>query len=293
MNKKLGMTAEELRAIPLLRSMSNDQLAQVASLFEPAKAAKGTTLFEIGDPAQALYLLVEGEVTLHRTDEETHRLTGPAIIGELGALTGLCRNSRAVIGQEAKIWEIKGELLLELFVDQPELALRFEQSLLEMAGDKIQRDQLRLIDMRTNLIRTQKAMKQMRDFLLESEDTIVSEKLHGVLDTLIRQNRRVNYRVEPPPALTATARVAKGKNNPVMEISRSHVSYKCDGTLPPKQGDRVTGVLNLSGPEVPFSGKVLRTVKSRVDVELDLLMDEYVVLLEGYLTRIQMLDFLV
>ena len=93
MTEKLGMNAEELRAIPLLRSMSDDQLVQVAELFEPTPSEKGEMLFDVGDPAQALYLLIEGEVTLYQTDEETHRLTGPAIIGELGALTGLCRKA--------------------------------------------------------------------------------------------------------------------------------------------------------------------------------------------------------
>lgn len=293
MTEKLGITAEALRAIPLLRSMSDDQLALVAGLFEPVESSKGDMLFDVGDPARAIYLLVEGEITLYQTDEETHRLTGPAIIGELGALTGLCRNSRAVVGEGAKIWEVKGELLLELFVDHPDLALRFEQGLLEMVADKIQRDQIRLIDMRQNLIRTQKAMKQMRDFLLESEDTVVSEKLHEMLDGLIRRNRRVNYRVEPPPALAATVRVDEGEKSTVVEISRSHLSFRNDGKTTLAEGARISGVLNLSGPELPFSGKVLRTIKERVDVELDLLIDEYVVLLEGYLTRVQMLDFLV
>jgi len=42
-----------------------------------------------------------------------------------------------------------------------------------------------------------------------------------------------------------------------------------------------------------MTGVVLRVVEGRVDIELDLMVDEYVNILEGYLTRVQMLDFLV
>ena len=61
----------------------------------------------------------------------------------------------------------------------------------------------------------------------------------------------------------------------------------------PVAGQRFSGVLQLSGPEIPISGRVLRVLDGRVDLELDLLLDEYSAALESYLTRVQMLDYLV
>ena len=52
-------------------------------------------------------------------------------------------------------------------------------------------------------------------------------------------------------------------------------------------------MLWLSGPEIPVSGKVLRTIGPLIDVELDLLFEDYGAILDGYLTRVQMLDFMV
>ncbi len=287
----LGLTTEQLRSIPLFRATTDQELATIASLFSRVDAQKGDVLFRVGVKAQAFYLLVQGEIALHRADDDIHKLRGPALIGELGALTGLERNSRAVVGDHAELWQCEGATLREALEKNPSLGVGFEYALLETVADKMDRDQTRLIDMRRNLIRTQKMMKKMRDFLLESVDTEISEPLHEMLDGLIKQNRRVNYRVEPPLTLVATIRVNGGDEISVVEISRTHISFHL--ASPPDEGTPMTGVLNLSGPEIPISGRILRVVRDRVDVELDLLIDEYAELLEAYLTRVQMLDFLV
>jgi CRP/FNR family cyclic AMP-dependent transcriptional regulator len=293
MTRKPGLTTDLLRSIPLFRGISDEQLTELVGLFEAIDVPQGDVLFDVGDHAKTLYLLEEGEVTLYQSDEETHRLCGPVVIGELGAMTGLERNSRAVVGPQAALFQVTGQRLHEFFAENSAIGLRFKQNMLEVAGDKIDRDQTRLIDMRGNLIRTQKAMKKMRDLLLESDDTEISEPLHSMIEQQIRQNRRVNYRVEPPAALSSTLRLAEEQPaKPVVEISRTHLSFREQGASY-EAGARMSGVLTLSGPELPISGRVLRTIGNRVDIELDLLIDEYARILESYLTRIQMLDFLV
>ncbi|MCK5800219.1 MAG: Crp/Fnr family transcriptional regulator, partial [Deltaproteobacteria bacterium] len=177
----LGLTTEQLRSIPLFRATTDQELATIASLFSRVDAQKGDVLFRVGVKAHAFYLLVQGEIALHRADDDIHKLRGPALIGELGALTGLERNSRAVVGDHAELWQCEGATLREALEKNPTLGVGFEYALLETVADKMDRDQTRLIDMRRNLIRTQKMMKKMRDFLLESVDTEISEPLHEML----------------------------------------------------------------------------------------------------------------
>jgi hypothetical protein len=147
--------------------------------------------------------------------------------------------------------------------------------------------------MRSNIIRTQKAMKQMRELLLESEETPLSEALHDTLDRQIQNNRRINYRVEPPRSLTATVRMDGDVRAPVAQLSRTHLRYRpASGPLQPA-GTVWSAVLELGGPEIPVSGRVIRILERFVDVELDMLIDAYGAELDGYLTRVQMLDFMV
>jgi len=289
----MPLTPDQLRSIPMLRGMTDTQLRQLASVFEARSLPEGTLLFEAGEPAEAFYLLADGEVKIYEDDQERYTLRPLAPIGELGALAGLRRNTTARVGKAARLWMVTREKLLTFFEGHGEIALAFYQTLMHLIADKTQRDQTRLEDMRRNIIRTQKAMKQMRDFVLESEETPLSETLHNRLEDLIQHNRRVNYRVQPPDTLPAIVRADGNALAPVVEISRTHVSFILEGGQLPAEGTPWSGVLCLSGPEIPISGKVLRTINRRVDLMLDLLIDAYGSILDGYLTRVQMLDFMV
>lgn len=292
--KTFGMTQEQLHSIPALRALTAQQLERMVPLFEPVDRAEGDVLFEPGEPADACYLLSEGELALFQDDEQTHRLLPPVLIGELGAVTGAAkRNTRAVVGQGAELWRVDAQALQTFLEQNADIAVSMLSNMLSAAADKIHRDDTRLADMRHNLISTQKSMKRMRDFLLESQETVVSRPIHEIIEGLIKQNRRVNYRVEPPPTLAAHMRTDDKRTCRIVQISRTHISYRLTKGELPQPASRVSGVLQLCGPEIPVSGKVLRTVDRRVDIELDLLIEEYATTLEGYLTRVQLLDSVV
>lgn len=290
----MGLTPDALRSISALRGLTDEQLERLCALFQPAGRSEGELLFEPGDPPEALYLLAAGDLRLHQDHDEAFDLRAPTLIGELGAVTGLVpRTKRAQVGANAELWRVDGSVLRDFLAQNTDVALLIYANMLAAAADKASRDQIRLADMRHNIVRTQKAMKKMRDFLLESQDTVVSKPLHELIEGLIQQNRRVNYRVEPPPSLAARLRLDDKVEARVLQISRTHLRFRLEGGTLPESGARVSGVLHLSGPELPICGRVLRTIDNNVDLALDLLIDEYAALLEGYLTRVQMLDLLV
>ena len=289
----MSLTPEKIRCIPLLRDLSNDKLEQLASVFEKTHRKVGEELFWEGRLAAAAYLLADGEITIYEGDVVRMKLSPPSCIGELGLLAGMTRNTTARITADAEIWQVTRKDLVGFFHEHSDIALPFFQSLVDILAHKVRRDQMRLGDMRTNIIRTQKAMKAMREKLLDSDDTPFSENLHNTLDEMIRYNRRVNYRVQPPESLASFIRLDDKSLLEVVEISRTHISVSVDDAPLPELGSHLSGVLCLSGPEIPVSGTVLRSVGLRADLELDLLLDEYSQELDGYLTRVQMLDFMV
>jgi CRP/FNR family cyclic AMP-dependent transcriptional regulator len=226
---------------------------------------------------------------LELPDDDVFRLRPPALIGELGALAGLPRSTRAKVAEGSTVWRLPAKTLQAFLADNQELGLRFLVNLLGVVADKVHRDQTRLSDMRKNLVRTQKELKRLRELVLETDETPLSAPVHDTLDRLITHNRRVNYRVEPPAALPVQLRL-ESATYPIQDISRTHVSLSSP-TL--DEGAWITGVLDLAGTEIPISGKVHRVEDGRVTIELDLLIDEYAAALEGYLTRVQLLDVLV
>ena len=60
----------------------------------------------------------------------------------------------------------------------------------------------------------------------------------------------------------------------------------------PAKGAHWSGVLVLPGRDIPVSGTV-ESVDDTVLVKLDLLIEDYAASLADYLTRVQMLDFVV
>ncbi len=287
----MGPTATELRMIPLFQGFGEAELGRLGRLFAKVSVDPSRPLFEVGEEATELYLLAAGEVVLERPGDDVFKLSPPALIGELGALTSLPRSTRATVAEGSTVWSLRAKTVQEFFASNQELGVRFLVNLLGVVADKVHRDQIRLGDMRRNLIGTQKELKRLRELVLESAETPISGPVHDALDKLITHNRRVNYRVEPPPSLPVSIRI-DGAPVPVADISRTHVSANLPGSSP-AQGAWLSGVLDLAGAEIPISGKVHRVQRQRVTIELDLLIDEFAAVLEGYLTRAQLLDVLV
>ena len=105
MFRGMGPTVSELKTIPLFHGFGDAELSEVGALFSPV-AASDKPLFDVGEPATTLYLLTKGEVVLDRPGDDVFRLHPPALIGELGALTGLPRSTRATVTAGSTVWAL-------------------------------------------------------------------------------------------------------------------------------------------------------------------------------------------
>lgn len=287
----MGPRAAELKTIPLFQGFGDDELASVGALFVKVDVDPTGPLFDVGQTSTDLYLLTAGEVVLDRPNDDVFRLHPPALIGELGALTGLPRSTRATVAAGSTVWALPARKIQSYLASNQELGIRFLVNLLGIVADKVHRDQVRMADMRQNLIKTQKELKRLRELVLDTVETPLSAPVHDALDKLITTNRRVNYRVQPPSSLACQMRLDSGTYD-VIDISRTHVSI-AGVTSVPAPNSWLAGVLGLAGTEIAVSGRVHRVQDGRVTIELDLLIDEFAAALEGYLTRAQLLDVLV
>jgi CRP/FNR family transcriptional regulator, cyclic AMP receptor protein len=280
----------DLRAIPLFQNITDDHLRHLMDAFERLFLAAGHVLFEAGSEPTHLLLLVSGEVALKDGAETRFRLTPLAPIGELGAVTRLPRNTTAVVTAPSEVWRIGVGPLTEFFEKNGDVAFPFYHNLLNVVAEKVRRDGPRLDEMRSNLIRTQKAMKRLLDLVLETEETPLSKTLCSTLEDLIEHNRRGHYMVEPAHALACNVRLDAGVSVPVRAMSEGWLRL---GPLPAgtEVGAAMSGVLVLPAAEIPVSGAVDSVLGGEVLLKLDLLIDQYARTLGEHLTRVQMLDF--
>ena len=288
----MSVTPNDLRRIPLFSDISEPHLAELLSSLTKTSFPKGHVLFKEGDMPKTFLLLVKGRVRL--TEESTTRfvLDPVAPIGELGSLTGIPRSSTAVAETAVDVLSIEVNKLRTFFEARAEIAFPFYKNLLAVVSEKVLRDRRRLDEVRANVIRTQKAMKKLRDVVLGAPETPISKPVCDMLDEHIEQNRRAHYRVSPVPALPAHVRLDDKSEVRIVDLSDAYLKLAgAKDKLAPK--GELVAVLVLPQREILVSGKVQRAGKDGVVVKLDVLIDEYHAALEDYVTRLQMLDYVV
>jgi CRP-like cAMP-binding protein len=283
----------DLRALPLFKGIPEARLTELVAAFRPTTIKSGTVLFRPGDRASHFELLSEGEVLIEEENAVRFQLRPVSTLGELGAFTGLPRSTVATATTDVKLLQIGIGDLRGFFDRHADVGFLFTKNLLDVVTDKVRRDRNLLADMRTNIIRTQKAMKQMRELVLESPETETSKPIFETLDGLIDNNRRANYRVAPPPQFPAHVRRADGTIVRVLEVSEGYLKlegHTKDLTHDPKDW---TGVFVTPTAEILVSGTVHREGEGGVVMKLDTMIDDYKRTLDDYVTRVQLLDFVV
>lgn len=289
----MDLRPEDLRTIPVFRELTDTQVTALLRVFKREKFEAGATLVRAGNAGSKVRILTAGEVVLHEEGEAKLHLRPFALIGELGGLTGGTRNATAVAATKVEVLVAEGKALSAFFDENAAIGLLFYRSLLEAVTSKVRRDKDRAEQMKGNIIRTQKAMKELRDYVLESPETVVSKRVCEALEEHIELNRRAGYRVAPVPGLPAYVKLDDGSQVQVLEVSNGYLKLDARTKHLTKDKTLWVGVLALPSSEIAVSGSIERDSKDGVVVKLDTLIDEYRLALEDYVTRVQLLDFVV
>ena len=286
-------TVNSLKALPLFQGIPEARLEQLVGAFRSVSHKAGTRLFGAGDIATHFELLTKGEVCLEESPTTKFELRPLSPLGELGALTGIPRSTTATATTDVEVLTVPVGDLLGFFDTNAEIGHAFYKNLLGIVSDKVRRDRRRLGEMRANIIRTQKAMKQMRETVLAAPETEISKSVFESLDQLIDNNRRGNYRVSPTAGFPAHVKLENGHLARVLEVSEGYL--KVEGKTADLTGDPTywAGVLVMPTSEILVSGTIVREGEGGVVVKLDTLVDDFKAKLDDYSVRLQLLDFVV
>ena len=270
---------------------SDTELGELAKLFvemPPPASGDEVVLFDIGQPADSMFLLTSGSAVLESPDDELHFLFPPALLGELGALTGVARSTKVTV-RDAVCYRADALVWQQFLFEHHGFGLRVLRDVLRVAAEKIHRDQIRLGTMRQNSQWTQDGLREVLSAVNGHALTPISATVRESVDALIMRNRRINVRVEPSATMPVALYLDSGACT-VVDLSRSHLSFTSAAGLP--VGTAIAGVLSLAGRTMPIAGRVIRAVEGRVTMELEAMTADVAAPLDGYLTRAQLLDIL-
>ena len=129
------MTPLELKRFPLLAALGEDERAALVDELESVDVGPGTVLFEQGDPAEGLVLLVDGRVRV-----ESNRIAAPAELGPgtaLGAFSlaaGGAREARAETTSRSRLLVLRRDGYERLVAHAPVAACRLLEAVLADAS---------------------------------------------------------------------------------------------------------------------------------------------------------------
>lgn len=111
-------TAELLRQFSFLTPFSSEQLARIAEIAPRLRYAANETIFQIGDPSGAMYLILSGKVKIHRYDEKGEeiilsKIDAGSVFGELALLSNQPRMASVTAMVDSEFLVIDRNLLMD------------------------------------------------------------------------------------------------------------------------------------------------------------------------------------
>ncbi len=119
------MSAAALKAFAIFADLSDGEREEIAELLEERRLSPGETLFQEGDEAEALALVVDGKVELSsRSAGEKGAAGGGSVLGSLALLAVGTRQASAVGAERSSVLLLRREDFLRLAEDNPRTACR-------------------------------------------------------------------------------------------------------------------------------------------------------------------------
>jgi len=112
-----------LKSIDLFRALPSEELAQIAEIAEEQPLASGDRVFGEGEPGDALYLIVEGKVKVHKGDKELVRLGIRDVFGEMAVLDSEPRSASVTAVEDAVLLKIGRDDFRDILTERPESRL--------------------------------------------------------------------------------------------------------------------------------------------------------------------------
>lgn len=120
--------AHHARQIPLLASLSDEELYEVARMMSERWLDTGTLLCRQGDRGTDLYMVLEGEVQVIKGRpgaEGVVSVAGPGeVVGELAAIADIPRSATLQAGTDVKILSMRGSHFRQFVRHHPDLSER-------------------------------------------------------------------------------------------------------------------------------------------------------------------------
>jgi CRP-like cAMP-binding protein len=112
-----------LKSIELFSQIPSEDLAQVALISAEEAREGGEEIFAEGDSGDALYLVLDGRVRIHKAERQVAELGERECFGEMAILDADARSASATALGDCRLLKISREDFQEIMSEKPEIAM--------------------------------------------------------------------------------------------------------------------------------------------------------------------------
>ena len=136
------MSSDIYQQLPLFRDLKPAQLQLLMPMFVPIDRYADAVLFEQGDPADFLYLIASGEVTIRYKPEDgsaitVSRVRAGGVVGWSAALGNRQYTSGAICSGYTQMLRVRGRDLRHLCEEYPETGILILERLAWVIADRL------------------------------------------------------------------------------------------------------------------------------------------------------------
>jgi CRP/FNR family transcriptional activator FtrB len=136
----------------LFEGLSEEQLTAIADLCEEVTCQKGEVLFWEGDPAEYVYILLEGEITIYvQLSSSPGRVTVSVVnqpfetLAWSGAVSPHRYSASALCETDCRLLEINGKALMAMLEQNPTVGFVVVRRLAEVISGRLWNTRVSLI----------------------------------------------------------------------------------------------------------------------------------------------------
>lgn len=152
------MLDKEFSQLSLFQGMSSAQLELLRPLFVDYECYQGTVLFEQGEPAEYLYLIVSGEAEIQYKPEDgppitVARVRPGGLVGWSSLIGRRFYTSAVVCAQDSHLLRVRGADLQKLCQEHPETGVLLLERLANVVAERLRNTHPEVLSLLENGLR--------------------------------------------------------------------------------------------------------------------------------------------
>ena len=149
---KVIMSSNLFDDLSLFQGLTPDESDLVYPLFRVCRESAGNVLFEQGDPADYVYVIIDGEISILYKPEDGPELTisrvrSEGVVGWSSAIGNPVYTSTAVCSAECRLLCLSGDALRELYQEHPDTGIVILERLAALIAKRLKNTHKHVMDL--------------------------------------------------------------------------------------------------------------------------------------------------